>query len=282
VKFSNVESFSPQNGNLKLNPSNLGATKPKNWSVSALASPAYYSKSGSGGSEIYSQFTSQEKPSVSYTGGVSFSYKVTRRFSIQSGMFYSSVGQVLEGVKAFTGFAPYQVSKGNPNFLVITSNGLVMTSNRDVYISSANSSGRVQTNYTKDIFDPKQAALKATGGDIKQSFNYFEIPVMLRYKIIDKDLDLNIVGGMSGNLLVKNNVYTVVDGAKYSIGETSDLNNIIFSSSVGLGLEYSLTQNLSMNLEPTFRYYLSPFSGITSTNIHPYSIGVFSGISYRF
>jgi hypothetical protein len=282
IEYNGKKSFSLPGGNIKLNPLNTEPPKQKNWSVAALASPTYYSKSGSGGSDVFSQYTSSEKPAVSYTGGVSFSYKLSKRFSIQSGMYYSSVGQVLEGVKTYTGFAQYQTSKGGANFTVVTSNGLVLTKNNDVYLTATNSSGRVQTNYTKDIFDPKQAALKAAGSNLRQNFNYIEVPVLLRYKVIDKALDFNLVGGVSYNLLVNNNVFTIVDGSKYSVGETDDLNHVILSSSVGMGMEYSLTQNLSLNLEPTLRYYLSPFSGTTSTNVHPYSFGVFSGISYRF
>jgi hypothetical protein len=49
-----------------------------------------------------------------------------------------------------------------------------------------------------------------------------------------------------------------------------------------MGMEYSFTKNLSLNLEPTFRYYLNPFSGTEGSTIHPYSFGLFSGISYKF
>ena len=61
---------------------------------------------------------------------------------------------------------------------------------------------------------------------------------------------------------------------------TENMNSVSLSSSLGMGMEYNLTENLSLNLEPTFRYYLNPISG--KTGIHPYSIGVFSGVSYRF
>jgi len=49
-----------------------------------------------------------------------------------------------------------------------------------------------------------------------------------------------------------------------------------------MGIEYSLSDKFSLNLEPTFRYYLNSFSDMNSMKIHPYSFGVFSGLSYRF
>jgi hypothetical protein len=83
-------------------------------------------------------------------------------------------------------------------------------------------------------------------------------------------------------MLVDNSVFTMVDGGKYPLGETEGLNLVIVSSSFGMGMEYSFSDKLSLNLEPTFRYYLNPFNGIASSKNHPYSFGIFSGVSYKF
>jgi hypothetical protein len=47
-------------------------------------------------------------------------------------------------------------------------------------------------------------------------------------------------------------------------------------------MEYSLSKKLTLNLEPTFRYYLNPFNDVTGLRAHPYSFGVFSGVAYKF
>jgi hypothetical protein len=60
------------------------------------------------------------------------------------------------------------------------------------------------------------------------------------------------------------------------------LNPLTLSSSLGMGMEYNISGKLSLNLEPTFRYYLNPFSVTTGSFIHPYSFGIFSGVSYKF
>jgi hypothetical protein len=108
------------------------------------------------------------------------------------------------------------------------------------------------------------------------------MPVILRYKLIDKSVDFNLIGGLSYNLLVNNSVHTVIDGSKYTVGKTAGLNPFMVSSSMGMGIEYSLSEKFSLNLEPTFRYYLSPFGEMAGLRIHPYSFGVFSGLSYKF
>ncbi|HPM18639.1 MAG TPA: hypothetical protein PK288_06660 [Bacteroidales bacterium] len=108
------------------------------------------------------------------------------------------------------------------------------------------------------------------------------MPLILRYKLIDKDLDFNLIGGFSYNMLINNSVYTYVNGSKYQVGETEGLNPLMVSSSLGMGLEYNLSRKISLNLEPTFRYYLNPFSQTQAVKTHPYSFGLFSGLSYRF
>ena len=74
----------------------------------------------------------------------------------------------------------------------------------------------------------------------------------------------------------------MIDGNKYPIGKTEGLNLMTLSSSLGMGMEYNFSNKLSLNLEPTFRYYLNPFNELAGSNIHPYSFGIFSGVSYKF
>jgi hypothetical protein len=258
-------------------------TKPKNrWSIAAMASPTYLSSFNSGSDGLSKQLSSSEQSLISYSGGVAFSYKISKRFSIQSGLYYSSLAQKVDGINSFSGFLPYgTLTKGDHNFEVLTTNGTVFTSNPDVFLS-ANGSDRIVTAYTNDVFDPKKASLQPVSTSLDQNFKYLEVPMILKYKLIDKTLGINLIGGLSYNLLVGNSVYTTVDGSKYSIGKTQGLNPLTLSSSLGMGMEYNLSGKLSLNLEPTFRYYLNPFSSSTGSFIHPYSFGIFSGVSYKF
>ena len=66
------------------------------------------------------------------------------------------------------------------------------------------------------------------------------------------------------------------------VGKTDGLNLLTVSSLFGMGMEYNLSQKLSLNIEPTFRYYLNPFNDLTGSRAHPYSFGVFSGVAYKF
>lgn len=74
----------------------------------------------------------------------------------------------------------------------------------------------------------------------------------------------------------------MIGGSKYDIGKTAGLNTFLVSSSLGMGMEYTISDKVSLNLEPTIRYYLNPFSSIRGISANPYSFGIFSGLSYRF
>lgn len=251
------------------------------WSIAAMASPTYFSQFNSGKDDLSRQMMASEQPLVSYSGGVALSYKVSKKISIQSGLYYSSVGQEVDGISSFGGFQQFNFTKGARNFEVLTSSGLIYTSNSDVFLTDG-IGDRVQTQITRDVFDPEKASLQYLNNSLKQNFSYLELPFVVRYKLIDRSLDLNVIGGVSYNFLVNNSVYATNDGNRYPIGKTEGLSIMTFSSSIGMGMEYCFTKSFSLNLEPTFRYYLNPFNGLPETNIHPYSFGIFSGISYKF
>lgn len=275
------KSFSIAGPDPGIMPEKLNVKEKQHWSIGAMASPTYYSTISSEKTTLSGQLASSEKAMISYSGGLSFSFKMNKRFSIQSGLYYSSLGQEIEGVSSYGGFQNYVYTKSDHNFEVLTSSGPIFTSNPDVFLTSNGSFNRISTVYTNDVFDPEKVNLQPLNNSLSQNFSYLELPVFLRYKLIDKALDFNIIGGISYNMLIKNSVYTTFNGDKYEVGETRGLNPLTLSSSLGIGMEYSFANNLSLNLEPTFRYYINPFTAAGSPN-HPYTFGIFTGVSYRF
>ena len=263
-------------------PENVTPKSIDRWSIAAMASPTYYSKFTTGSNDVAKQMSASEQPLLSYSGGVAFTYKISKRLSVQSGLYYSSLGQKIDGINSFGGFQKYENTKGGRNFEVPTTSGTVYTNNGDVFLVAYGPGSRVITAYTNDVFDPKKASLQYLNNSLEQSFSYLELPVVFRYKIIDRAIDFNLIGGISYNMLVNNSVYTIVDGSKYSIGKTEGLNMFSLSSSLGMGLEYNLSNKLSLNMEPTLRYYLNPFNQSAGSIVHPYSFGIFSGLSYKF
>jgi hypothetical protein len=284
IDFNTADYMDFDEGTTLNNPDNIIRKEPGKWSISALVSPTFQSRLGAGDNEAIANLMASEEAVMSYSGGLALAYKVSKRLSIQSGVYYSSIGKELTGISAYSGFEDLFYTKGSPNFKVLTSNGTVSSENNDIFLTDRMGGNRVTTAsaYNNNVFDPEKASLKYIDNSLLQNFSFLELPVILRYKIIDKTLDFNIIGGISSNLLVNNSVYASAGDGKLPVGKTEGLNILTFSSSLGMGMEYNISYNFSLNLEPTFRYYINPFNDISSTGIHPYSFGVFSGISYRF
>ena len=253
------------------------------WSILAMASPMYYSQfTTSGSDDMARQIKSSDQNISSYSGGVGFAYKISDRLSIQSGVHYSAMGQELGEVTAYNGFAQINPSKGGNNFKVLTPNGTVYANNPDVYLVSNTIPDRVNTKYTPEVIDPVKKNLNHLSNSLVQDFSYFELPVLLRYKVIDKKVGVSFVGGMSYNFLINNSVSAVTNGKKYSVGTTEGMNGLSLSSSLGMGMEYNFSRSLSFNLEPTFRYFLNSSNSDRMSGMHNYAIGLFSGMSYKF
>ncbi len=92
--------------------------KKEKWTIAALVSPTYLSSFNSGSNEAASQLNNIEQPVISYAGGFALAYKVSKRFSVQSGLYYASYGNELSGITSFGGFQNYDQVKGNSNFEV--------------------------------------------------------------------------------------------------------------------------------------------------------------------
>lgn len=226
------------------------------------------------------ELLNSEKGVATYSTGLTFAYKLSPRFSIQSGIGVASLGQVVAGIDVFAGLSEYYAFKGNYLYRVETSSGVVVSGNTDLYL--ADSKNRVGTFIPNGMADPSKYPLTQIDDKIHQVFRYLEVPFLVRYKVIDRDIDMNLSGGMSYGLLIQNSAYAMDGNNMVPIGHTEGLNVHTISSQIGLGMEYSFSKVISFNVEPVFRYYLTPLSDLTGTLSRPYSFGLLSGFFVRF
>ncbi|HUW91544.1 MAG TPA: outer membrane beta-barrel protein [Bacteroidales bacterium] len=236
--------------------------------------------SGTPGDIRMAELLSNEKGVPTYSTGLTFAYKLSPRLSIQSGIGVASLGQVVAGIDVFAGLSEFYSAKGNYLYSVETSSGRVVSGNADLYL--ADSKNRVGTFIPRDMADPSKYPLTLINDEIHQVFRYLEVPLLFRYKVIDRDIDMNLSGGMSYGFLVQNSAFAMDGNNMVSIGHTEGVNMHTISSQVGLGMEYSFSKVISFNVEPVFRYYLTPFSDLAGTLSRPYSFGLFSGFFLRF
>ena len=263
-------------------PETTPANKMKRWSVGAVLTPSYYSETGKSSSQAASGLTETEQAAISYSGGLALGFNLNKKLSLQMGLYYTSLNQEIDGVKSYSGFSKYNTMKGPGAFTVKTTSGPISTRNSDIFLSNGPGMTKVSGAFSSEVFDPAKSGLTYLDNTLFQNFNYLEIPLMLRYKIVDRIVGVNVVGGFSYGQLISNSAYSVSDGTKYVLGETEGLTPVTVSSSFGLGMEYRISGNISLNLEPTFRYFLTPMSSLTTAPGHTYTFGVLSGLSWKF
>lgn len=226
------------------------------------------------------ELLSSEKGVPTYSTGLTFAYKLSPRFSIQSGIGVASLGQIVTGIDVFAGLSDFYAVKGSYLYRVETSSGMVVSGNTDLYLSD--SKNRVGTFIPGGMADPSKYPLTQVDDKIHQIFRYLEVPLLVRYKVIDRDIDMNVSGGMSYGFLVQNSAFAMDGNNMIPIGHTEGVNIHTFSSQVGLGMEYSFSKVISFNLEPVFKYYMTPLSNLSGTLSRPYSFGLLSGFFVRF
>ena len=116
---------------------------------------------------------------------------------------------------------------------------------------------------------------------LNQRFGYLEVPLELSYKLSDKKLRVDVIAGISTFFLNKNEIYSENKVKTTYIGQANNLNNMSYSTNLGVGLEYKISKSLNFNFDPMFKYQLNAFSN-DAGNFKPYILGIYSGLSYRF
>ena len=257
------------------------------WAVGGQVAPIYsYRNLGPSQADAMnatSYLNDIESGIVSYAGGVNLNYSPLKRLSIQSGLNYFRLGMSVNdtyiasayGQIAGMGLSPTELAMSN-------SSGDIMPGEHKSNKIMSNQRADYESFYSTNTTDVSGAAPTIQQGDLQQNFEYIEIPMILRYRVVDRRAGLNVLGGLSTNFLVGSNVYFQENGSREHIGTTANLKSVNYSSVLGLGFQYSIKPNLHFNMEPTFRYYLNSINSGSGPGSHPYSIGFFTGISYSF
>ena len=258
---------------------NIGLNNKKQlkWSVGAQFAPviSYREISGTSGNNqqnstinnTESELNNTEESLLSYSGGVDISYNIGKRWSIQSGVYLSRIGQVNNDALNF--------KQENSEYLLFSIN----TSTGDINLVFEKVPEDIRKiNPPKDTLE----SIDVSNVKIVQNFDLFEIPLVIKYKILNKKFGINVSGGFSPAYLLSNNTKLEVNGEKYNVGSSSNLNTMIINTTFSLGINYALSHKLSVNMEPTFKYSLNPINNNSQFNYRPYYFSWFAGVRYSF
>lgn len=241
-------------------------------------------------------FGSFEEQTVSYGYGITATVPVFSRLSIQAGLSYKNMAQVINDISAFSrvdqkpfydvDFAP--PGNGHPQN-IITSFGIIETNNPGLYFSDMEST-RVLMSNDKLPFDVPQDSklLSLEGRSLTQAFSFIEVPLVFRYRLFEnRFIGLHLKAGMAGNFLVNNDVImSYLHNKSEVIGQTAGVRNFSLSGIGGVALSLPVTNRIKLFLEPTAQMFVQPIvagtAATSSGKTYPYCFAVYSGISFRF
>ena len=241
----------------------IAKAKLNRWQLSSNLAPIYFS-SITKGSPLDAKLNRNDKTyaanNTSY--GLGVNYVINKKLKVRTGVNVLSVEYTTNGIVYYqnnsTG-ASGKLNNLNPNV----------------------SGSLITIESLSNVNTPLNKIGQKSEGSLNQKFGYIEMPLELTYKILNKKLGIDVIGGMSTMVLNRNEIYLQSQDLNLKIGEANNLNQVHFSGNLGLGLKYGLFKNLDARIEPIIKYQWNTFSN-DSGNFKPYILGIYSGILYYF
>ncbi len=282
------------------------------WKMGLNIAPGYSSQV-TNHSESYARDMSytSETGNTNIGGGFSVQYKTSKRFSIESGVYYAQNGQKSgQPNKLFAsnkdandnfysanenmemdamGSAPVQAANNAgrmsaptfSNAVNINNGAMMMNGNAGVVAMNSTPKGAeiATTAETKSL---RVQNTLVTDGEFSQVFDFVEIPLLVRYRVLDAKFGIELVGGVNTGIVVGNNAYIDNSYGVQNVGSTQDISSVNLSGAVGVGMNYALGKHFSLAVEPRLNYYFSSINSNPEVDYRPYRVGIFTGVYYAF
>ncbi|MFL5788455.1 MAG: hypothetical protein ACJ748_10420 [Flavisolibacter sp.] len=198
-------------------------------------------------------YKSKEETS-SFSIGLQFNYSLNSKWSIKSGLIYSTSSATLSPKKLFA----QPDNAGHIGYELHCSAGYS-------YVSS-------KTGGTPSVGD---SALAISS---RNSLKYVSIPIAIDYIINAGKFTIRPSIGIAANFLLKGNVTTnlISNYGNETIANTSieGLKSSYLSSIIGLSAEYSLNKALSIGIGPAGRFAISSINNNTPVKTYPSYVGL--------
>lgn len=253
------------------------------WMIGASITPLYSFRDAE--NVVAAGTLDYESGLVAYSSGVQVSYRHASRLTIESGLFYNKMGIDIgaQGIQLFNqdfDFAPLAAEAGRSEVIsVVNSVGNIVAASGEIFVN------RYKLNAASSPYtgaDQDWNYIENTGQGIREHLEYLEVPFNLRYTVLDRKFELQLVGGMSTNFLVNNSVTMESAGETTEIGYLTNIRSVNYSGNAGMGMIYHIHEKFSLLMEPRFRYFLNSVNDETLPATRPYSLGFYTGLSYTF
>jgi hypothetical protein len=238
-------------------------SKENSWQITSNVAPVFLG-SVTNGSPIDPMLKNNDKTfNTSLSMGIGVSYALNDKFTIRTGINKMSFDYDTKGIAFYVDLQENNMANISPS-----------ASGKEITIINA-------TTETANLLPFENSFVHKNEGYINQKLGYYEVPVEITYAIINKRFGLKVIGGVSTFFLNENNISVVSESFSTNLGKANNLNNMHFSTNLGLGLKYGFMKSFEFNVEPTLKYQLNTFQS-NAGNFKPYVIGIYSGISYKF
>lgn len=232
------------------------------WNIRPQVAPVFYN-SLSAGSPINEQLAANSKSydnDLSY--GLGINYAVTDRISIRSGINSVNLNYSTNDIAYYA-----SLTGGTSNIGTAKATGFV--------IQPSNAAA-------PDVFLIDGQSTQLVEGSMIQKTGYIEIPLEMSYALVNNKFGVDLIGGVSSLFLNENNVSVVSStGMSTEVGKAQNLNNLHFSTNLGVGFKYKFWDSFQASFEPTFKYQVNAYSR-NAGNFKPYFVGLYSGVSFSF
>ncbi len=258
----------------------------RKWSLGGEITPTYSFKNSGGKMakemQLYANNTrlsnTKESPMASISMGLNAGYKVASRLTVESGIYFTRFGHQNQDLWLEEN---YSSREHGASYIINTSAG-------DIQMRGIPSEIKDQTITTTldEYLNIERRYNRALEGqaqiNVTQRFEYLEVPVLLKYRLNEGKIGVNIVGGVSSGILVGNYSLMSNEGENVFIGETENIQNMLYNGIVGLGVNYSISEHIDLSMEPMLKYSINSLSSDPGINYKPYSLGWYTGLKYKF
>lgn len=235
--------------------------------ITTTAAPVYFDNLG-GGNTIDARFADNAGGGeISMAYGVNFAYQLSNRIKIRSGINKVDLSYNTRDIAFTAAVNPTILSgvdyeAGVPNYRI------------------ENKSTRPFSNISASTEFNRSTFASPANGYLNQRLGFIEVPVEIEYVIIDKKIGLNIIGGGSTLFLDENMISLNSADFSTNIGEANNINSLSFSTNIGLGVDYKISPQFQLNLEPILKYQINTFN--RAQDVNSYYFGIYSGFSFKF
>jgi hypothetical protein len=195
---------------------------------------------------------------ASFSYGIDFGYKFSKKFVVFSGL-------------------GYQHNYGSTTVHTY----IEPTESRTKYANHAIVIERASPESGLDSYNELNS-----GVELNSVFEFVTIPVNVGYYLIDKRFKWIMTAGITTDVFVKNSINDsegLFDQVQYRIGDDSPYNPIYFNGKFGTMINYTFLKNYQLSLEPSYRIGLSDLTKDNAAfSSRPSSFLISAGIAYVF